>query len=265
MNSLKRTFKRNTNNYFFSKLAGFGRALNRLYENRNYDPYSNGELVVIKKLSGLKPGVIIDGGANVGKYSLLLTQYNPQCNIYAFEPVLSTFNELKERVKDHSNIHPIHKGLFSEECTKQINIYGSSTLSTIYGNDNEKKKPAKVENIELVNGSAYMQSLNITEIDFLKLDLEGAEYDAIRGFEDYLKAGKIKALQFEYGQINIHTKKLLIDYYQLLEDYGYVLGKIFPKKVEFRKYEYKYEDFIGPNFIAVRKDDSELIKLLSKK
>jgi hypothetical protein len=42
------------------------------------------------------------------------------------------------------------------------------------------------------------------------------------------------------------------------------VGKIFPKKVEFRKYNFIYEDFIGPNFIAVKKSETDLIASLSK-
>lgn len=33
--------------------------------------------------------------------------------------------------------------------------------------------------------------------------------------------------------------------------------------VEFRDYQFKHEDFIGPNFIAVHKADAAMIKLLS--
>ena len=61
------------------------------------------------------------------------------------------------------------------------------------------------------------------------------------------------------------TKKLLIDYYTFFEANGYVLGKVFPKIVEFRKYHFKYEDFIGPNFIAVKKTETALIKMLSNR
>jgi hypothetical protein len=71
-------------------------------------------------------------------------------------------------------------------------------------------------------------------------------------------------VQFEYGYINITTKRLLIDYYNFFEKYDYLVGKIFPKIVEFRKYNLIYEDFLGPNFIAVKKTETELIKLLSK-
>ena len=48
---LKRLFKRNSHNNLLKALAGFGRAINRLYENRNHDIYSNGELTLLKKNS----------------------------------------------------------------------------------------------------------------------------------------------------------------------------------------------------------------------
>ncbi len=110
-----------------------------------------------------------------------------------------------------------------------------------------------------------MKQNNISEIDFLKIDIEGSEYDAILGFNENITKRTIKAIQFEYGYINISTKKLLIDYYEYFESKGYVLGKIFPKIVEFRKYEFKYEDFIGPNYIAVRNTETELINALRRK
>ncbi len=122
-----------------------------------------------------------------------------------------------------------------------------------------------MKTIELVKGDDFAAAHNIDAIDFIKLDLEGAEYDAIMGFERLLKKKKIKAIQFEYGYINISTKKLLIDFYTLLNDYGYVTGKIFPKTVEFRNYKFKHEDFLGPNFIAVNKEETALLKTLRKK
>jgi hypothetical protein len=69
-------------------------------------------------------------------------------------------------------------------------------------------------------------------------------------------------VQFEYGYINIATRILLIDYYEFFTKHGYIVGKLYPNKVEFRDYAFKHEDFIGPNFIAVRKTDIELIELL---
>ncbi len=264
MSEAKRIFKRNSHNSFFKGLAGFGRALNRLYENRNHDIYSNGELTVLKKISKTNPSVIIDGGANVGDYSLMVTHTIPKCKIYAFEPVKSTFHKLTENVREYSLIHPIMSGLFGENCTMEINLFKADEHSSLYDIQGLPEKSNQKETIKLIRGDDFMQDKNIDTIDFLKLDIEGAEYDALLGFENCIKNGKVNAIQFEYGYINITTKKLLIDYYNFFEANDYVVGKIFPKTVEFRKYDFIYEDFIGPNFIAVKKSETKLIESLRK-
>ena len=265
MSTLKRVFKQNTHNSFFKALAGLGRSLNRLYENRNHDIYSNGEITVLTKIATMKPTLIIDGGANVGDYSVMANQIMPDCTIYAFEPVEATFQHLLSNIKDLKNVVPIKKGLFKENCELSINLFASNEHSSIYDIEGLPQSSNQKQTIALVRGDDFMRNQNIASVDFLKLDVEGAEYDALLGFETAIKNGAIKAVQFEYGYINISTKKLLIDYYTFFEANGYVLGKVFPKIVEFRKYHFKYEDFIGPNFIAVKKTETALIKMLSNR
>jgi FkbM family methyltransferase len=263
--NLKRIFKRNTHNLFFKSLAGLGRSMNRLYENRNHDIYSNGELTVIKKLAKYNPLLVVDGGANIGKYSLMLNQLIPNCKIYAFEPVGTTFDQLKENTANYPNIFPVNAGLFSENCTKEIQIFSSNTHASLY----DLKKPAtqtkEKVSIDLTRGDYFFEENQIADIDFLKLDIEGAEYEAILGFDAHFKNKKIKMVQFEYGYINISSRKLLLDFYTLLNDYGYTVGKIFPKHVEFREYAFKHENFLGPNFIAVDRNEVALIESLRKK
>jgi len=265
MSKAGRIFKRNSHNILFKGLAGFGRALNRFYENRNHDIYSNGELTILKKIQRFNPSIIIDAGANIGDYSLLINQFNPNCKIYSFEPVEATFQKLKENVKDHDNIIPVGKGLFKESGSKEINIFDTNTHSSLYDIQGLSYESNQKLIVELVRGDDFMRENKIDSIDFLKMDIEGAEYDALEGFENSIKNGKIKAIQFEYGYINISTRKLLIDYYNFFETNDFMVGKIFPKIVEFRKYEFKYEDFLGPNFIAVKKSETELINSLRKK
>jgi FkbM family methyltransferase len=264
MNELKRFFKRNSHNGLCRQLAGFGRSLNRFYENRNHDIYSNGEITILKKLSTFNPSVIIDGGANTGKYSLAVSTLCPGSRVYAFEPVNNTFNELTRNVIELKNVVTFKKGLFSENCTKEINLYSSNEHSSLFQLEKFNHQAPVRELIELIRGDDFIRENSIGMIDFLKLDLEGAEFDAIMGFKECFHRKKIKAVQFEYGYLNIATRRLLIDFYEFFEEQGYLLGKIFPKKVEFRKYDFKYEDFIGPNFIAVNKEETALVTLLSK-
>ena len=143
-------------------------------------------------------------------------------------------------------------------------VYPSHTHSSIYDIESLPYNVVKKEKINLIKGDDFIKENNISNIDLLKLDLEGAEFNAIQGFSKALNEKKIRIIQFEYGYINITTKKLLIDYYNFFSERGYLVGKIFPKYVEFRSYKFKYEDFIGPNFIAVRENDVELINQISR-
>jgi len=265
MGRLKQFFKKNSHNNLTKALAGFGRSLNRLYENRNHDLYSNGELTVIQKLAKTDPRIVIDAGANIGKYSTVLDKELKSCKIISLEPVTKTYDLLQKNLNNQSKFKCINKGLFSENTKKKINLFSSHTHSSIYDIEGINYKPIDHTTIELIKGDDLLLNEGIDFVDFLKLDLEGAEYDALLGFKDSLAKGKIGAIQFEYGYINITSKKLLIDFYNLLEPYGYKIGKIFPKEVEFRPYLHKYEDFIGPNFIAVHQDQIKLINLLKQK
>jgi hypothetical protein len=125
-------------------------------------------------------------------------------------------------------------------------------------------KPSEGILIDLISGDEFLREEKLNFVDFVKLDIEGAEMDALHGLIESIKSRKIRMIQFEYGYINITTKNLLLDFYEFFEKYGYDLGKLYPKHVEFRKYSYKDEDFIGPNFIAIRNDDAELKALLTR-
>jgi len=238
--------------------------MNRFYENRNHDIYSNGELRVIKKLSTLNPLVIIDGGANIGRYSLEVDKQCSNVSVYSFEPVESTFRILENNTKDNGQITPVMKGLYSGNTKKEINIFPGISHSSIYDLKAVPFEKVDSETIELVSGDQFMAENGIDSVDLLKLDVEGAEYRALEGFKNAFHNKKIKMVQFEYGYINITTRKLLLDFYEFFESYGYITGKVFPKKVKFRPYKFKYEDFMGPNFVAVGKTDTELIELLSR-
>ena len=265
MNKAKILFKRNSHNRLMGVLAAFGRALNRYYENRNHHKASNGELTVIRKIAGLEPAVMIDGGANLGEYSQLFHQYSPGTSIWAFEPVRSTFMELQERMAGHEHIRVINKGLFSEKCSREIHILHPNTHSTLYDLKDARHRTDRKERIDLVRGDDFLEEAGIETVDFLKLDLEGADYDALVGFEEAFRQKRIRAVQFEYGHINITTRKLLLDFYEFFGQHGYRIGKIYPKRVVFRPYDYLYEDFLGPNHIAVDERETALISMLERR
>ena len=63
------------------------------------------------------------------------------------------------------------------------------------------------QTIDLVRGDDFLRSQKLSSVDLLKIDVEGAEYDAILGFEEHLEKGEIKMIQFEYGIYQYFNKK----------------------------------------------------------
>ncbi len=262
---LKKFYKQHSHNKVVGALAGFGRAMNRLHENRNHDIHSNGEVMVLKKLANANPKCIIDAGANIGEYTIAASQLCTT-NIHAFEPIESTFHILKENLKgcQTDKIVTVKKGLSSETKKQDFNIYPAHAHASAYHIKGVDYGIENKETVELIAGDEYVKENNIPFVDMLKIDVEGSEMDVLLGFKSCLENKKISLVQFEYGYINITTKVLLSDYYDFFEDLGYEVGKIYPKFVDFRKYSFKHEDFIGPNYIAIDKGKKDLKNLLKK-
>jgi hypothetical protein len=108
-----------------------------------------------------------------------------------------------------------------------------------------------------------MRENNVDRIDFLKIDVEGAECKVLSGFSEAFAQRAIDIVQFEYGQINIVANYLLRDFYQFFEQYGFAIGKIYPNYVDFKSYSLADEDFRGPNYVACRRELSEYMALLA--
>ncbi|MDD3029248.1 MAG: FkbM family methyltransferase [Alphaproteobacteria bacterium] len=223
----------------------------------------NGERAVLTRLAVFNPRVIFDVGANVGEWSSLAIAEMPGVHVHSFEIISKTFEELKRNLFGHSQVSLNNFGLFSREDEIQMNVYNASdTFSSFvdYPHGAHRKETCQVR-----TGDSYARAQGIAAIDFLKIDVEGAEFDILQGFSDMLDRGAITAIQFEYGRVNIMTHKLLYDFYNLLENKGYAVGKIYPDYVDFRAYALDDEDFLGPNYLACHRSRSDIIAALAKR
>ena len=114
-------------------------------------------------------------------------------------------------------------------------------------------------------GNSYCQKNGIKNIDFLKIDVEGAEHLVLYGFSELLDRQDIRIIQFEYGYTNGDAHFLMKDFYNFFEKLGYKVGKIRRAGIDFSPFTYRNNDFnSGPNYIAVKENDNEIISLLSK-
>lgn len=242
--------------------ASFCRLFLRAYENYDYNIDRNGEAWLLERLRPLRPKVVFDVGANVGDWSMRAAVALPEATIHAFEPVPDTHGALARSAASlPGRIIANASGLSDRDGAIALTVMADdSTLSSIV-----KLHEGEGRQVECVMraGDAYMAEQGIDRIDLLKIDVEGAEHLVLAGFARALAEGRIDVIQFEYGQANIVTRFLLRDFHLLLESHGYSVGKLYPARVDFRAYRFEHEDFIGPNFVAVRAGREDVKKLLT--
>ena len=251
------------NSYILKNLNKLSIILHECYENKNYDINSNGEAFILRKLySSNNLKCIFDIGANKGDYSILSRNISPKAKIFAFEPVSSTYQYINKKVRN-LKINSYNFAFGNKDGFSLINVFTEDTLSSILSFQNQfLNKEFKKEKIEIKKGNTFLfENSDIKEISILKIDTEGFENSILEGFNDYFQ--KVNVIQFEYGLANLASKYFLFDYFK---DYSHIfkIGKLYPKGVIFYdEYNIELENFIGPNFIMVRKERQDLINLLT--
>jgi FkbM family methyltransferase len=234
----------------------------KAHKNFNDDFNENGERMVLKRLATLNPKIIFDVGANEGDWATTASTEIPGAEIHAFEIIDETFALLSKKCAQNKKIIPNNFGLFSRSGNLNMHVYDASNKFSShmnYPNGDNCEKACAVR-----TGDEYLREKKIEKIDFLKIDVEGAEIDVLKGFSEILDRGGVDVIQFEYGKVCIMTHFLLCDFYAFLESRGYALGKIYPDYVDFRAYALDDEDFLGPNYVACLRQRPDILKLLSK-
>ncbi len=117
------------------------------------------------------PGLIIDGGANIGLASILFANKFPRAEIIAVEPDLSNFEILKENVRYYKNIRANRSAIWSKNCyLKAEDIGAGKWMIVVKETDNED--PVSFRSVTI---DSLLENRNQNSINMLKLDVEGAE------------------------------------------------------------------------------------------
>lgn len=236
------------------RLDGICSTFHNLHENFNYDLNSNGERWILKRLASReKLSVCFDVGANHGGWASMVLNENANATVHCFEVCPPTYQKLYEQFANDRRVFLNPVGL--SDRSQEINVkycLDRDELSSMF--EVTCSRNVKTVASKVIQGMGYCAERNIRKIDFLKLDVEGAEHLVLYGFGELLTPQTVPVIQFEYGMVNIATKFLLRDFYEFLGSRGYRVGKLYPDYVRFREYRFEDEDFRGPNFIAASPD-----------
>ena len=125
-----------------------------------------------------KAPYIIDCGVNIGLSIISLKRMYPNAKIIGFEPDPNIFSIAQKNINNagYTDVELIKKAVWTEETTMIFYQEGSAGGRLI---NEENDKTLSVPTFDL-------KKLIICDIDFLKIDIEGAEYEIIRDIDDSL-------------------------------------------------------------------------------
>ena len=171
---------------------------------------------------------IFDIGAHNGESAKIYRKIFKNSEIYSFEPYPKAYKKLKElNIKNFksfnfgfSNKKSIDKFLINFKSSTNSLLEFSKEANNIWGKEFLNNSDKISCNFDTIDNFCRSQSLDF--IDFMKIDVQGAEYLVLDGAKEYLLNKKIKVLQLEIILGNTYVGQKSIGFYiSLLESYGY--------------------------------------------
>ncbi|MES2678881.1 MAG: FkbM family methyltransferase [Bacteroidota bacterium] len=128
--------------------------------------------------SASNPPYIIDCGANVGTSVYYFNKLYPDAKIIAFEADKAVFGVLKKNISQmQGNIEAVNKAVWDKNGVIDFFIDGSDAGSVLSGNSKGRKV-----SVETTGLRDYLN----TRVNFLKIDIEGAERQVLENCADLL-------------------------------------------------------------------------------
>ncbi len=141
---------------------------------------------------------VLEGGANIGVWTTLFGALVGRAGrVLAFEPVPATFDRLSNRLQGRSTrerITVVRAALSDADGEIAIIVPGDDSAQASLRRQSEGswRKTDAIRSFACPSwrGDDYLARENLGVPDFIKLDVEGSELPALRGFERVLEAGQ---------------------------------------------------------------------------
>jgi FkbM family methyltransferase len=176
--------------------------------------------------------VVFDIGANIGYYSIIAAKQATTGVIYSFEPYSDSFSLLQRNIAFNklSNIIPVQAAISNENGEKKLFITGSDNTG-MTGLTKAENFSGRIETVQAISLDEWIKKTRLKRITIIKMDIEGSEYNALKGMEGLLQKCKpvlfieiSNSLLKSYGVDNT-------DIYKLLASHNYKAYSISEKQV----------------------------------
>jgi FkbM family methyltransferase len=198
-------------------------AENSIAKNKNWEPHITKFVKNLHSKINIKN--IIDIGANIGYHTMLFSRIIGNNGvIYAFEPQPQIFSLLSNNISNNNLKNVI---LYNNACSDEETIVYLPKFNIPLQNIENMGDITPNYNVN-INDKYAIQSviidrLNLSKIDFIKIDIQGWEVKAIIGLKELLERDKpYMIVEFEYFQL-AKDNKTCSELADLLRTYGYYI------------------------------------------
>jgi FkbM family methyltransferase len=181
------------------------------------------EAELLKKL--IRPGMrILDVGANIGLYTLLLSRLTGRAgSVFAFEPEPSLFSTLCENLEGNGvgNVTPF-------QCAAgDANGRATFQRATFNSGDNRLGAAKSTgQNIE-VEVARLDKMVPVQTVDFIKLDVQGHELAALNGMQQLVASSPNLRVLFEFWPLGLRSANASPEsLFQFFHDRDFVIHEV---------------------------------------
>jgi FkbM family methyltransferase len=133
-------------------------------QDKPYDP----------RIPNFSPHVVVDVGAHIGMASLLFGHRYPKARIIAVEPEPANFVALVRNTSPYKNIVPVQAALWKEDGEVRLGKSSAHPKGAFaIAEDGDQR-------VRAVTMETLMRENELSTIDFLKVDIEGAEREVFQ-------------------------------------------------------------------------------------
>jgi FkbM family methyltransferase len=198
---------------------------------------------IIERFLPKQGDIVVDIGAHMGRYTIISSKrVGANGKVVAIEAHPSNFEMLNSNIKLNqlTNVTPLNYAVYSKETKIKLYLPEVESGYTIYNTIMSNRARTEDKFVEVsANTLDYLLQLNeITDVNWVKIDVEGAEFEVLKGASNVLSRSKDIALLIE-----VHGKDTYEPIIESLRSYNF--------KIDFEK---TYEN--GEKHIIALKDRS---------
>ena len=230
--------------------------LSKRIQGKGFETTLSAEVEIAFGLFKSNPKLVVDIGGNIGDYTVEIRKKSVDSEIHVFEPSRLNIEILKKRFADDCLINVLHCALsdFSGGGTLWSDTPGSGAGSLVKRRlDYLGRTFDCSEEVVIIKFEEYWSTaLEKRGIDFVKIDIEGYELAALKGFGEAIQ--HTIGVQFEFGGTQIDTRTFFQDFWYFFKDAGFTIFRICPEPQRLfpiRAYSEALETFEYQNYVGI--------------